>query len=140
MPKFFEALSTSPEYFRHFVLLAIGTGARSSNIQGMRWADLDLHANLWTVPGEVSKNGTALVIPLTVVAIEVLRERQGNGSEWVFPANSKSGHMGNPAKPWAELLQRAGLADLRLHDLRRSLGSWAAIQGASLGAQEPASD
>ncbi|QSA97113.1 site-specific integrase [Methylococcus sp. EFPC2] len=132
LPKFFEALQGAPEYFRHFVLLAISTGARSSNIQGMRWVDLDLHAGLWTVPGEQSKNGDHLVIPLTAPALEVLRERRGSGSPWVFPSYSASGHMGHPAKPWADLLERAGLTDLRMHDLRRSLGSWAAIQGASM--------
>ena len=36
------------------------------------------------------------------------------------------------ALPWARLLKRAGLQDRRLHDLRRSLGSWQAIGGSSL--------
>lgn len=40
--------------------------------------------------------------------------------------------MESPKKNWAALMQAAGLSDLRLHDLRRSLGSWAAMSGASL--------
>ena len=131
-PAFFAALAKAPEYLRHFVLLALATGARRANILGMRWVDLDFHAGLWTVPGEVSKNGTAMVIPLTGMAVDVLKARLGNGSPWVFPAHSASGHMRDPKRAWRALLQEAGLDDLRVHDLRRSLGSWAAIQGASL--------
>ena len=40
--------------------------------------------------------------------------------------------MIDPKKAWKALLTAAGLEDLRIHDLRRSLGSWAAIQGTSL--------
>jgi integrase len=41
--------------------------------------------------------------------------------------------MTPPAKGrWQALLKRAGMADFRIHDLRRSLGSWQAISGASL--------
>lgn len=131
-PAFFAALAKAPEYLRHFVLLALATGARRANILGMRWVDLDFHAGLWTVPGEVSKNGTAMVIPLTGMALEVLKARENNGCPWVFPAHSASGHMRDPKRAWHALLKEAGLEDLRVHDLRRSLGSWAAIQGASL--------
>jgi len=80
----------------------------------------------------MSKNGTAMVIPLVGMALEVLKAREGSGSPWVFPAHSASGHMRDPKRAWHVLLQDAGLEDLRIHDLRRSLGSWAAIQGASL--------
>lgn len=131
-PAFFAALAKAPEYLRHFVLIALATGARRANILGMRWVDLDFHAGLWTVPGEVSKNGTAMVIPLTSMALEVLKAREGNGSPWVFPAHSASGHMRDPKRAWRALLVDADLEDLRVHDLRRSLGSWAAIQCASL--------
>lgn len=40
--------------------------------------------------------------------------------------------MMEPRKPWLALLEAAGLEDVRLHDLRRSLGSWATMTGASL--------
>jgi integrase len=53
-------------------------------------------------------------------------------SPYVFPADSASGHMSPPNKRWKKLLIDADLTDLRLHDLRRSLGSWAAMTGASL--------
>ena len=98
----------------------------------MRWDDMDQALNLWTVPGQFSKNGTPMTIPLTAAACEVLAARRDNKSEWVFPANSASGHMRDPRKPWVALLEAAKLENVHLHDLRRSLGSWATMTGASL--------
>lgn len=59
-------------------------------------------------------------------------DEEQDPSPWVFPANSRAGYLDAPKKRWAALLQRAGLEDLRLHDLRRSMGSWQAKTGASL--------
>src|SRR6185503_5001402 len=53
-------------------------------------------------------------------------------TQYVFPGSGKSGHLEEPKKGWQRILTRAGIADLRIHDLRRTLGSWQAKQGASL--------
>jgi len=45
---------------------------------------------------------------------------------------SKSGHLEDPKRPWRDLLERAGIEDFRLHDMRRTMGSMEAITGASL--------
>jgi integrase len=50
----------------------------------------------------------------------------------VFPGRGRSGHVMEPKSAWKRILKRAELADLRLHDLRRTLGSWQAATGASL--------
>jgi integrase len=50
----------------------------------------------------------------------------------VFPGRGKTGHLVEPKTCWKRVLNRAGISDLRLHDLRRTLGSWQAIQGAGL--------
>ena len=41
-------------------------------------------------------------------------------------------HLQEPKKPWKRILENAGLTDFRVHDLRRSLGSWMAGQNVSL--------
>lgn len=134
LPHFFVALGQSENKdFRDFILISLTTGARKANVLAMKWGDIDFDNQIWTVPGESSKNGDPLTIPLTSVTIEVLEDRKGGKSEWVFPApRSASGHMENPKKHWAALLKAADLENLRIHDLRRSLGSWAAMSGASL--------
>lgn len=48
------------------------------------------------------------------------------------PVQAKTGHLVEPKKAWARILIRAGIENLRIHDLRRSLGSWQAKTGASL--------
>lgn len=45
---------------------------------------------------------------------------------------SKAGHIQDPRSSWERVLRSAGIADLRLHDLRRMLGSWQGRTGASL--------
>jgi integrase len=55
-------------------------------------------------------------------------------STFVFPAinpKGKTGHMNDIRDSWESMLQRAGISDFRIHDLRRSLGSWQTITGAS---------
>lgn len=51
---------------------------------------------------------------------------------YVFPGNGKKGYLMEPRKGWERILKRAGIEDLRIHDLRRTLGSWQAKTGASL--------
>lgn len=136
LPRFLAAVEKidNPD-FKDFVLLSLYTGARRANVLAMRWQDLNFHAGILTVPSEFSKNGSPLTIPITTIVRTVLEKRKAAmtvASPYVFPANSISGHMSPPNKRWKALLADAEIANLRLHDLRRSLGSWAAMQGTSL--------
>lgn len=56
-------------------------------------------------------------------------------SDYVFPAkqsNSTTPHLVEPKRAWATICKNAGLENVRIHDLRRTLGSWQAIMGSSL--------
>ena len=79
-----------------------------------------------------AKAGETLLVHLPALAVDVLQKREENKSEWVFPSHSQSGHLQEPKKAWAALLVRAGLSGLRIHDWRRTMGSWQAATGASL--------
>lgn len=50
----------------------------------------------------------------------------------MFPGPGKTEHLTEPKKAWAAILEAAGLENLRIHDLRRTLGSWQTRAGASL--------
>ena len=136
MKRLFDALESEEtgEDFRDYIYLSLFTAARRSNVLAMRWTDLDLDAQLWTIPGQVSKNGSTMRVPLADAAIEILeRRRRTASSVFVFPSSdSKTGHYTTPTKAWKALLSRAKLHDLRLHDLRRSCGSVMVNQGTSL--------
>jgi integrase len=133
LQKFFKALDAGNQDFADFIRLSFFTGARRGNVLAMCWDDLNLDGARWRISGEMMKNGEPLTVPLVEEAVEILRRRAAKKGEssWVFPGDDASGHMGPPRKEWAALLKRAGLADLRLHDLRRSLGSWMSNTGAA---------
>ena len=52
-------------------------------------------------------------------------------AEFVFPAHHGGGHVKDPMRGWKAICERAGIGDLRIHDLRRTLGSWQTKTGAS---------
>lgn len=134
MPRLFAAIKAADPMMRDFFMLALLTGARRGNVQSMRWVDLDLTAGIWTISGERSKNGQPVVIPLVKPAIEILRRRAGkrDGSDFVFASHGNRGHLTEPKAAWDVIRKAAGLDDLRIHDLRRTMGSWLAAAGISL--------
>ena len=135
MPRFFEALAAeeNPD-MRDYVMLSLLTGARRSNVLAMTWAEINMERRTWAIPGSKAKAKDNITVPLTDAAIDVLQARaEVSGAKgWVFPGTGKTGHLVEPKKGWARLLQRAGIEDLRLHDLRRSLASFQIDAGVSL--------
>jgi integrase len=138
LPKFMEALETEPNRdMKDFFLMCLYTGARCGNVLSMRWEDIDSSINEWRIPD--TKNGEPVRIPLIKEALEILNDRswlKGSSTPWVFPSRerkkSKSGHLEEPKSAWKRILDRAGLKNLRIHDLRRTLASYQAIAGTSL--------
>jgi integrase len=113
--------------------LLLSTGARKSSVYAMRWQDVSFELCNWTIP--MSKSGESYEVPLTAAAMEVLERRRREAKEgavFVFPAHSRTGHINDIKKRWAIFRKAAGLGDVRLHDLRRTRGSYCAIGGESL--------
>jgi integrase len=130
--KFFRALEAElNETIRDYILLSLFTGARRTNVQEMRWSEINWQAATWRIPE--TKNGESITVPLSGPAIKVLEKRRfSSKTEWVFPGVGATGHLVEPKSAWKRILRRAKIQDLRLHDLRRTLGSWQAATGASL--------
>jgi integrase len=132
LPRFFAALAEEPnDTIRDYLLLSLLTGARRANVQAMRWEDVSLERGTWRIPQP--KNGEPHTVPLVPEALDVLAQRQRTAAgPWVFPGHGHSGHLEEPKRAWARILERAGIEDLHIHDLRRTLGSWQAATGSSL--------
>ncbi len=133
LPKFFEAIKAEPsELVRDFFLLALFTGARRGNVAAMKWADLDLELSQWRIPE--TKAGRVQFVPLSAPALAILKRRleTANGSEYVLPSHGRTGHLAEIKTGWSRILKVAGIENLRPHDLRRTLGSYMAVNGASL--------
>lgn len=123
----------TPGDLRDFVTLALATGARKSNIYAMTWKDVNFEAKSWFIP--MSKSGEGYQVNLTPAAINVLERRRHetpDSEPFVFPSNSESGHIVDVKKQWTAFRTRCGLPDVRIHDLRRTRGSYLAISGTSL--------
>ncbi len=132
MKRFFEALDTLDPDWQDFFRLALFTGARRSNLQSMKWKDIELERQIWTIPAAEFKTDEEMQVPLIDLVIEILERRQVKAkSKFVFPSFGKAGHITEPKGAWKRLLKKAGIADLRIHDLRRTLGSFQTMTGAN---------
>ncbi|WP_415878775.1 tyrosine-type recombinase/integrase [Methylomonas sp. TEB] len=132
LPAFFTALAEEAnDTLRDYFLISLLTGARRSNVQEMQWGQINFDRAEWRIP--TTKNGEPQTVTLSAEALEILRNRQADkAGVWVFPGAGATGHLVEPKKAWRRVLDRAGIDDLRIHDLRRTLGSWQAKTGASL--------
>jgi len=119
------ALEAEPARVKAAFRLALWTVARRSEILGVRWSELDLDGGWWTLPAERSKNGLAHRIPLVPSAVALLRTLQEgpHDAEYVFRGGRTGQPVSNPQKWLARIRNRAGLADFRLHDIRRTVAS-----------------
>jgi len=132
LPKFFQALADEEnDIMRDYFLLSLLTGARRANVLSMQWKDINLKREEWRI--KETKTGTPQTVTLSPEALTVLRNRKpSKPTTFVFPGEGSSGHLIEPKKGWGRILEHAGIDDLRIHDLRRTLGSWQAKTGASL--------
>jgi integrase len=110
--------------YGRIVRLLILTGCRREEIGGLRWSEIDLGKNpTITIPGDRSKNHRAHTLPLSGMALEIIRSiPQREGRDHLF------GSRGDGFKIWAHgkraLLNSTGaMADWRLHDLRHTLST-----------------
>lgn len=131
LPAFFKSLAEEANgTLRDYFFVSLLTGARRSNVQAMQWSEIHLERGEWRIP--VTKNGDSQTVTLTSEVVEILRARQGCNPTWIFPGSGVTGHIVEPKKAWKRVLERAGITNLRIHDLRRTFGSWQAKTGASL--------
>uniref|UniRef100_UPI0035692ADC tyrosine-type recombinase/integrase n=1 Tax=Sneathiella sp. TaxID=1964365 RepID=UPI0035692ADC len=117
-------------YALAIIRLLVLTGARKGEIESVRWSEVDWQYCYLRLSD--SKTGQKLVM-LNGAALEVLKAvpRQ-NASGFVFPATRSEGYYAGTSKVWRRIRHDAGLAGVRLHDLRHSFASMAVSGGASL--------
>jgi integrase len=132
LPRLWKALQNEPNpYVRGAFVIALLTGARRGEVLSMKWEDLDLAQGLWRIPE--TKAGRPHIVPLPKPVIdELMKLPRLEGNPFVLCGRWGRGHLINVSKPWRRICQEAGLHDVRIHDLRRTLGSWLVAAGASL--------
>jgi integrase len=105
---------------------AILTAARTGEVLGAKWAEIDEAARVWVVPGNRMKSGREHRVPLSDAALQVLDGMKQNPreSDLVFPSVGKKGPMSNMAM--LKLLQRMGRPEITVHGFRSTFRDWAA--------------
>lgn len=130
--RFTKALNASRPDVRDLYWMFLLTGARKSNVLSMRWDEVDHALAIWRIPYDKIKNGETHMIPLAPPALAILERRKAvSTSPWVFPGRRAGSHLVEPKRSWQRLCKDAGIQNLNIHDLRRTLGSYMAINGES---------
>jgi integrase len=113
-----RAIDRLPEMPRAYFRVVVLTGARRNEVGRMAWSELDLDAAVWRLPAERNKSGRFFEIPLSAPVAETLRTLPRLGP-MVFALDGKRPMT---LHQWIGRVRRdAGLLDVRLHDLRRTL-------------------
>ena len=125
-----ERESTESPYVIAAVRLLVFTGARLSEVLNLRWQDVDVErAKLWLPDSKTGRKALYLSAPALQVLADLPRL---DGNPHVICGDKPGARLVNIQKPWRRIRARAGLEDVRLHDLRHSFASVAAAGGLSL--------
>ena len=102
------------------------TAARTSEIIGAKWAEIDLEKKVWTLPADRMKVGKEHRVPLCSRAIEILTNITSNRNpeEHVFSGWKQNTGLSNNAL--LALLKKMGRSDITAHGFRSTFRDWAA--------------
>jgi integrase len=104
--------------------LCILTAARTGEILGIRWPEIDLDRKIWTVPAHRMKAGREHRIPLSQRAVAILRRlEKTKAGEFVFPGQARNKPLSNMAMEM--VLRRMKVEDATVHGFRSSFRDWA---------------
>ena len=97
-------------YTKPMILLALETAMRLGELLSLKWSRVDLDRGFAEL--QMTKNGHGRMVPLSAAALSVLSNLERDG-DVVFPVKP-----GTLKQSWVRLVKRAGINDLRFHDLR----------------------
>lgn len=125
-------IAALPHPFNDMALFAVSTGLRQHNVFHLKWSEVNLAGRFCRFPGMVMKNGKPFSIALNETSIRVIRAQVGKSDTWVFPKPDGEPHDWLPSDLWKQTLAKAGLVDVRWHDLRHTWASLMRQAGVSL--------
>jgi integrase len=115
-----------------FILL---TGCRKAEAMTATWDQFDLERGVWTKPSAHTKQKKEHRVPLSALALALLRRIRAKAEEGiphVFPGRKRGEPIQQIRTAWEFVIDRAGLKDVRIHDLRHTYASILASAGVSL--------
>lgn len=128
VPAFIELVRTAEagEATKLAFEFLILTAARTSEVLGARWEEIDREAKTWTIPGVRIKAGREHRVPLSPRSLEILKKAEAlaDGGPFIFPGRSPKAPLSNMA--FLMLLRRMNRTDITAHGFRSSFRDWAA--------------
>jgi len=136
-----QALEASANASLKFIIaFLLVTGARKNEALKARWQDIDLNANVWRIP--LSKSGKVRHVPLSTTALQFLSlikihnaallGHEAVTCPFVFPNPNTLKPFSSVFYAWDTARKKAGLADVRIHDLRHTFASTLVNKGVPL--------
>jgi integrase len=122
IPAFVGALHQREAIAALALEFTILTAARTGEVIGAKWDEVDLDKAIWTIPASRMKAGKEHRVPLSSRAVEILRATQRLRKEWLFPA-IKGGKMSGMAMT---MLLRRMKVDVTVHGFRSGFRDWSA--------------
>jgi integrase len=123
--------SELPPHLLDLAEFALATGLRWSNVSMLEWDQLDEEKRIAWIHAKHAKGKKPIGVPLSDAALAVL-SRLSRDTPWVFTYNGLP--ISRPYTAWRKAVKRAGLPQLRFHDLRHTWASWHAMGGTPLDA------
>ncbi len=130
--RLYEAVCESGNTMLRFIIpMLILTGARKREVLDAQWQDFDLLLRQWRIP--VTKAGKPRYVPLSDGVLQLLASvPHDDDCPWVFPNPKTRCPYVSFFCSWDTARRKAGLADVRIHDLRHSFASFLVNAGRSL--------
>ncbi len=125
---FLTAVRAQPGMAARALEFAILTAARSGEVLGAAWDEMDLKGAVWTIPAARMKGGREHRVPLAAAAVALLGTlvplRDASAGDWVF----SGGRLGRPLSIMAMTmaLRRMRRADVTVHGFRSTFRDWTA--------------
>jgi len=132
LPRLAQAINEEKNiYAAKGIWLYLLTGLRKTELLEAKWNDIDWERKELRL-GD-TKSGRTHYVPLSDPAIYLLKNLPKEvGNPYILPGKKDRAHLVNISKPWLRIRKKANIEDVRLHDLRRTVGSWLAQTGSSL--------
>jgi len=128
--RLYEAVCESENAMLQYIVpMLILTGARKREVLDAKWGDFDFDRRLWRIP--TTKLGKPRHVPLSDGVMNLLSAMERKG-DWVFANPKTNKPFVTMFASWNTARKKAGLSDVRIHDLRHSFASLLINSGRSL--------
>ncbi len=118
-----KLLDSSPAWLKELIIFAINTGTRRDEMLSLKWSEVDFSRRVLTLL--VTKNKEKRTVPMNEVVSELLKAKsKGSTSEYAFGSETGTKMDGrNLLRAFYVARKKAGLEDVRWHDLRHTFAT-----------------